>query len=553
MLRQAKGYRVDFWSMVALISFLTFGLFLVYPFLNLIISGFRDTETGALTLANFIRFFSRKYYYKSLINSFIVTICVTTLVVLIGVPLAYITSTIKIKFLRVADILIIISLLSPPFIGAYSWIMLFGRAGVITKFLSSVLHIQFPSIYGFNGIMMVFVLKLFPYIYMYTKGALKKMDASLGEAAESLGYHGLRKITTIMLPLILPTILAGGIIVFMRALADFGTPQLIGEGYMVLPVIIYNEFIGESGGSANFAAAISVIMMLIAGGVFLIQNYFASRRNYVMSSLNPINPQKITGIKNVLAHAYVYILVFIATLPQITVVYTSFLKTSGVIFVKGFTLDSYINVYNKMGKSIFNTFKFGLIAIAIIIIFGMLISYITVRRKSVISKILDLFIMFPYVIPGSVLGITLLLSFNSKPLMLSGTILILIVAYVIRRLPYTVRSSAAILRQINTNIEEASISLGYPPMQTFFKVTMPAMLPGIFSGAILSWITVINELSSTLILYTGSTATMSVAIYQEVMRASYGTAAALSTILTVTTIISLMCFFKLSGSEDISL
>jgi len=161
--------------------------------------------------------------------------------------------------------------------------------------------------------------------------------------------------------------------------------------------------------------------------------------------------------------------------------------------------------------------------------------------------------MFSYIIPGSVLGITLLLSFNKKPVLLSGTAIIIIIAFVIRRLPYTLRSSAAILYQISPSMEEASISLGDSPLKSFFKVTVIMMLPGVFSGAILSWITIINELSASIILYTGATRTMSVSIYTEVIRASYGTAAALSTILTLTTIISLLIFFKLSGKKEVML
>jgi iron(III) transport system permease protein len=183
----------------------------------------------------------------------------------------------------------------------------------------------------------------------------------------------------------------------------------------------------------------------------------------------------------------------------------------------------------------------------------MLVAYITTRRKSWLTDIIDTLTMFPYIIPGSVLGITLLLAFNEDPLILSGTAMIIIVSLVIRRLPYTLRSSSAILYQISPSVEEASISLGASPLRTFFKITAVMMIPGVLSGAILSWITCINELSSSVILYTGGTKTMSVAIYTEVIRASYGTAAALSTILTLTTVFALLLFFKVSGSKDISL
>lgn len=396
-------------------------------------------------------------------------------------------------------------------------------------------------------------LKLYPYIYLYTTGALKKVDASLSEAAESLGCNAVRKVGTVILPLITPTILSGSLIVFMNALADFGTPMLIGEGYTVMPVLIYNEFISEMGGQANFAAALAVIMVLITALMFLGQKYVVNKKSFTMSSLRPIQAKKIKGLPNVLMHIFIYFVVFLAVIPQITVVYTSFKATNGAIFIDGFSLDSYKSIFKNLGTAIKNTYLFGLAAIVIVIMLSMLIAYITIRRKSWVSNIIDTMTMFPYIIPGSVLGITLLLAFNKKPILLSGTAFIIVLAFVVRRLPYTLRSSAAILYQLSPSMEEAAISLGDSPLKTFFKITAVMMMPGVMSGAILSWITIINELSASVILYTGGTRTMSVSIYTEVIRASYGTAAALASILTLTTIASLLIFFKVSGKKEVSL
>lgn len=545
--------KFDFWNVVTLIIVLIFAVFFIYPLFSLFISGFKDATTGSFTFANFTKFFEKKYYYKALINSFTVTIFVTLLAVLIGSPLAYLTTAFKIKGKKLIEVLIIISMLSPPFIGAYSWVLLCGRSGVITKFFADNLGITLPPIYGFAGILLVFTLKLYPFIYLYVSGALKKIDVSLLEASESLGCKPIKKIATLILPLILPTLLAGSLLVFMNALADFGTPMLIGEGYNVMPVLIYSEFISEVGGQANFAAALATIMVLITSIIFIAQKYVVNKKSFTMSSLRPMVAKDLKGVKNILAHIFVYIVVLLAIVPQLTVIYTSFLNTKGSRFVNEFSLKSYKTVFNKLGSAITNTYTYGIVAIVIIVILGMFIAYISTRRKNAITSIIDTITMFPYIIPGSVLGITLLLAFNKKPLVLSGTFVIIIIAYVVRRLPYTLRSSAAILYQISTSMEEASISLGYSPVKTFFKVTAVMMLPGVFAGAILSWITVINELSASVILYTGGTKTLSVSIYTEVIRASYGTAAALSTILTITTVISLLIFFKVSGSKEISL
>ena len=548
-----KLFKWDFWTGVTALAIVIFGLFLIYPLFSLFASAFQNAETGGFSLENFVRFFERKYYYQSMINSFWVTTCVTALAIVIGTTLAYFMSLYTIKFKNAVEICIIISLLSPPFIGAYSWILIGGRSGILTQFLQETFHYEFPSIYGFAGILLVLTLKLYPFIYLYVAGAMKSIDSALLEAAESLGCSGIRKVATVIVPLITPTILAGALMVFMNAMADFGTPMLIGEGFNVMPVMIYSEFINEVGDQANFAAAMAAIMVIITSTIFMLQKYVVNRKSFTMSSLRPMQVHQMTGIRNVIMHVLIYALVAVSMIPQLVVIYTSFLKTNGSVFVDGFSFDSYTTIFENLGTAISNTYLFSTAAIIMIIFLGMTVAYLTTRRKSWLTDIIDTLTMFPYIIPGSVLGITLLLAFNDEPLLLSGTAFIIIISLVIRRLPYTLRSSSAILYQISPSLEEASISLGASPLRTFFKVTAVMMLPGVMSGAILSWITAINELSSSVILFTGATKTMSVAIYTEVIRASYGTAAALSTILTVTTITAMVIFFKVSGTKDVTL
>ena len=544
--------KADFWTYITIIMTFIFVLFLVYPLFSLFLSSFKDIKTDSWTLNNFIRFFTKKYYYSTLINSFIVTTSVTILAVLIGTPLAYCMKMYNLKGKRLIEILIIISMMSPAFIGAYSWILLLGRNGVITRFFSYI-GIDIPTIYGFGGILLVFSLKLYPFIFMYVYGALGKIDNTLLEASENLGASSFIRNITITIPLITPTILSAGLIVFMNALADFGTPMLIGEGYRTMPTMIYSEFISEVGSNAYFSASMSVIMVIITTVMFIFQKYIVNKRSYAMSSMNSIKSKNIKGIKSIIIHSFLYILMIVSILPQITVIYTSFLKTNRSIFIGEFSLESYISIFHSLASSIKNTYIYGIITIVIIIILGMLTAYITTRRKNIFTNIIDIISMFPYIIPGSVLGITFLTAFNKPPIILTGTSIIIIISLVIRRLPYTLRSSSAILYQINKNVEEASISLGASQIKTFFNITAKLMLSGVLSGAILSWITVINELSSSIILYTTKSRTMSVAIYQEVIRASYGTAAALSTILTFTTIISLIIFFKISNKKEITL
>lgn len=548
-----KKIKLDFWNIVTLLIIIVFAIFLIYPLLSLFLDGFKDSKSGVWSLMNYIQFFSKKYYTSALINSFKLTISVTVIAVLIGVPLAYFMSFYKIKGKGILEVLFIISMMSPNFIGAYSWILLLGRNGSVTKFLEKALGINMPSIYGFAGMLLVFSLKLYPFIYIYVSGALKKIDVALSEAAESLGCGGLKKVFTVIMPLITPTLVAAALLVFMNCMADFGTPALIGEGYRVMPTLVYSEFVGESGGSANFAACMATIMIIITALVFFLQKWYINTKSFTMSSIRPIQPKEPKGIFKVLIYLYIYMLAGLSIIPQAMVVYTSFKATRMQVFVDGFSLGSYKKVADKALAAVTNTYVFCFFAIVIIITLGMLIAYLTVRRRSVLTSAIDSIAMFPYIVPGSVLGITLLIAFNHKPLMLAGTAFIIIISLVIRRLAYTLRSSSAILYQISPSMEEAAVSLGDTPAKSFIKVTAKMMLPGVASGAILSWITIINELSSSVMLYTSKTKTMSVAIYNEVIRASYGPAAALASILTLTTVISLLVFFKVSGSKDVTM
>lgn len=544
-----KNRKVDFWFWVKALVIVFMLAFLIYPFCTLITRSFFSSKVEGVTMANYIRIFTKKYYYSALGHSLQVSLIVTLTTLVVGVPMAYLMSRYNIWGKQYIHIFIIMSLMSPPFIGAYSWITLFGRSGLITAWFEETFGILLPSIYGRPGIILVFTFMLYPYVYLYTSGAMGSIDSSLEEAAENLGSSKLRRLFTVTIPVIIPSILAGSLMVFMTSLADFGTPMLIGEGFMVLPVLVYNEYMSEIGGNAHLASALSVIVVLCSTTVLLVQKFYVSRKNYIMTAMRPPHEIQLHGWRRAAVTLPVCLVTFIGILPQLVVLVSSFIKCDFTGFKRGFSVDSYRTIFNRLGTNIRNTFSFSAVAIVMIVILGMLISYIVVRQKGWFAQIMDLLIMFPFVIPGSVLGISLIVAFNKEPLILTGTAVIMIISYVVRKLPYTVRSGSAFLQQMDPSVEEASINLGVSPMKTFFTVTARLMAPGVLSGAILSWITCINELSSSVMLYGGKTSTISVAIYTEVVRNSYGTAAALASILTVTTALSLIIFLKVSKGK----
>ena len=540
--------KMDFWFFTKIIVIAALCLFIIYPFYTILTKSIFSSKVDGVTLYNFQRFFSKPYYYKSLLRSLVVCCSTMVFAAVLGVFIAYVMTRYNVPGKNFLHILIIMSLMSPPFIGAYSWIVLLGRNGLLARLMSSI-GLTAPTIYGRNGIIFVFTLHLFPYVYLYTSGAMNSIDSSLEEAAENLGMSKLRRIWTITIPVVLPSILAGCIMVFMTSLADFGTPMLLGEGYTVLPVLVYNEYMSESAVDPYMASSLSVIIVACSLVMLGFQKLVVDKKNYTMSTLRPPQETKLHGMKRFLTALPIYIVLFLALLPQVVVICQSFVERSFSGVVQGINLNNYRTILSRLGSNIFNTYYFSLVAIVFIVILGILVSYILVRKKGKVASVIDTLIMFPYVIPGSVLGIGLIVAFNRPPIVLVGTATIMIISYIVRKLPYTVRSGSAFLYQMDPSVEEASINLGVSPMKTFFTVTARMMMPGVMSGAVLSWITCINELSSSIMLYSGKTSTIAVAIYQEVTRMSDGTAGALATILTLTTVISLLIVFRVTKGK----
>ena len=296
---------------------------------------------------------------------------------------------------------------------------------------------------------------------MFSGRAFRNIDSYLLEASASLGCVGIKRFFRVVLNLSMPTILAASLLVFMQAFADFGTPILIGEGYRTFPVEIYNQYLGEVGTDYNFASAISVIAIIMTALVFFLQKYATSKYNFSMNATRPVEKKKAKGIRGALMYLYCYGILAIAFMPQIYVSYLSFRNSDSVVFLEGYSLASYRMAVDKLlFRSIKNTLVLGFGALAIIIVFSVLIAYLVVRRPSWINNVIDTLSMLPYIMPGAIIGIALVVAFGQPPLVLSGTMAIMIISFVLRRIPYSIRSTNTILMQIPISVEEAAISLG---------------------------------------------------------------------------------------------
>ena len=544
--------KMDVWQVISFVILALYALFLIWPMVSLLRSSVINDD-GQFTWEFFQRFFDRKTYYGTLANSFKVAAAVTAASLIVGILFSYFYSLFDLKGKAFLQTMAILACMSPPVIGAYSWIQMFGRGGIFTKMIRTAFGFRLPDIYGFGGIVIVISCELFPLVFLYINGALKNIDNSLIEASSGLGCNSFKRFFKVILPLCMPPILAAGLLVFMRAFADFSTPLLIGKGYQTFPVLIYNSFVGETSRSQNFASAVSVVGIIVTGLIFLVQKLANSKFNFTMNALHSIEVRKAKPLYSIVMHVFCYFIVLVAMLPQFFVAWQSFRECKGGVFQDGYSFQSYIDAFDKVIKrSLPNTFSIGIIALVLVVFMAILIAYLVVRRRNTLNNVIDTLSMLPYIIPGAVVGIALVVSFNREPIVLTGTAVIMIIALIIRRLPYTIRSSVAILQQIPMSIEEAAISLGCSKLKAFFIITVPMMTGGIMSGAIISWITIITELSTAIVLYSVKTETMTLTVYTSVVQGNDGVASAVATMLLAVTTISLLLFMKFSKNKDIA-
>ncbi len=258
-------------------------------------------------------------------------------------------------------------------------------------------------------------------------GALRALDQSLEEAAQGLGSSPWRVFWTVTVPVTLPSILGGALLVFLTAFAEFGAPMIIGEGYQVLPTIVYSLFVNEMGGNPAMASTAATLLVLCTTGILLIQYWAVGRRRYAMSQLRPIPPFASAPSCSGSVSSYVYLVVGLSLIPAVVVAVTSFFESRGPVLYPNFSLGNYREVLFNVPRAIANSFMLSTVSTLLDVLLGTLIAYLVVRRRSATTAALDSCVMVPYAIPGTVIGVAFIVAFNKPPIVLTGTFLILLV------------------------------------------------------------------------------------------------------------------------------
>jgi iron(III) transport system permease protein len=541
-----KGFRLT----VTIGALALLALFLLYPLALVLNASLRVDGSGAFTLANYGEIFRSGYYVRSITNSLIASACATVGATVIGVPLAWCMARVRLPGRTLLFTLASLPLVLPSFVAAYALVLLFGHAGVITTALRD-LGIPISSIYGLPGIVAVFSLTLYPYVLMPTMAGFRAIDISVEEAARNLGGSRWRVFRTVLLPVVTPAVMAGALLVFIETLENFGVPAVLAEDRPFLSVDIFKLFAGEADNNPAGAGALSVLLIIGTALVLLVQRRYLAKRRFTTNARTAPPPLPLSRGWHAVAVIYSWGIVLLSLLPFAAVLMISFLRFSGPVLTWVPAVSNYTDLLAGSYEPLYNTLILATVAAFIATIIGAPIGYIVTRHRGRLSTTLDMVGMVPFAVSGTVMGIGLILAFNNQPLVLTGGWLILTIAYVVRKLPFSVRSASAIVHQIEPTLEEASINLGVSPFRTFVKLIVPLMASGLVGGMVLVWITTASELSSTIVLYTSKWSTVTVRMYQFLEGTAPGSATAAASVLILFTAVPLLLLHRRLRRQEV--
>ena len=524
-------------TIVVLIAFLT--LFILYPLAILLVDSF-ITESGP-SLDVFSRVLAMPSFTKAITNTLAVGFLVSIVSALVGLLFAYVEVYVQLKTKFMGGLFQVVSMLpvvSPPFVLSLSIIMLFGKSGLITRYL---LGIYDNSVYGFWGIFVVQTLTFFPVCYMMLKGLLKNIDPSLEEAARDMGASRWKVFTSVTLPLILPGLGNAFLVTFIESIADFANPMIIGGSYDTLATTIYLQITGAY--DKQGAAAMAIVLLCITLLMFVVQKYVLEAKSTATLSGKASRQRMLitdASVRLPLATFCSVLAVFVVVM-YLCVPFGALFKTWGYDF--SLTTKWFEQVFTKYhGFQAFrDSFLLSLIAAPITAILSMIISYLVVKRDFKSKGFIEAVSMLAMAVPGTVLGVGYIRGFSGGLFHtgilqgLYGSAAVLIIVFIVRSLPTGTRSGISALRQIDKSIEESAYDMGADSFTVFRTVTLPLIKDSFFSGLVTAFVRSITAISAIILLVTPQFLLITVQINEFAEKGNYGIACAFATILIAIT------------------
>lgn len=551
-----RDTRLTVWLLIPVVLVLI--AYVLYPSLRTFIESLQ--KDGAISLGNYQDFFVQesKTNLEALWNSVYISLLSVLVSALIGIPLAFIFNRYDFPGRSFFSSAAILPIVLPSLVGVMAFMFLYGESGLIPNAIKDLFGLEkVPfKIGGVSGILIVHAYTMYVYFYMTVSAAINKIDPSLEEAAYNLGANKIKVFWKVTFPLLTPAIVAASLLVFMISMASFSAPFLLAGGYRVLSLQIYFSKIN---GDMEIAATQSVILSIVSISFLLFMRWYQNRKDYRMASKgigahrsevrNPFMKwvMVVTGVIGVM----------ILLLPHFTILLLSLVPDGTWTFQ---TYPTVFNVENyrllfedpNIFKPLRNSLLMAVIATLANLVFGVIASYVLVKRKFVGKSFVDILVMIPWALPATVIGMNLIFAFNEPSVfsfgqILVGTFWILPLAYFIRHIPLVVRSTNAVLEQLDDSIEEAARNLGAKWFYTFRRVIFPIIMPGVLSGTLLAFIESVGEFPTSVLLYTISNRPISIEIMNQLRMFNMGQAAAYGMIQITLIVIVLFISNKFFG------
>jgi len=516
-------------------------VFVVYPLIKVLVASVQIG--GVWTLDGYAELAQRRLYRNALMNSLGVATLVGVISVAIGYLAAFVLTRLDVPGKTLLHYVTILPIVSPPFVSAVSILFLFGFNGLITR---QLLGLNDFSIYGFHGVVLSQVFTFAPIAYLSLRGVLASLSPTLEDAALNIGATRWQTFWKVSLPLSLPGIASAFLIVFIESMADFGNPLVLaGAAFPMLAPQAYLEITGSF--NLSRGATLAIVLLIPSLTAFAIQRYYLAKRQYITVTGKPTaSTSKIVSqpVKWLLYGLVIFFALLVAAFYAVILV-GAFTKVWGFNYTP--TLDHFLYVFDVGLDSVKDTLVVAIVSTPVSGLLGMLIAFLVVRRSFPGRTALEFGSILSFAVPGTVVGIGYILAFNAPPLILTGTLTILVLCFVFRYMPVGIQSGIAVLRQIDPAIEEAAQNLGASGLTTFRKVTLPLIAPAFFSGLVYAFVRAMTAISAAIFLVSANWNLMTVQILNQVGSGRLGVAAAFSVVVIVIVLIAIGIISYLIG------
>jgi iron(III) transport system permease protein len=505
-------------------------IFIVYPLLMLLSRAFVDD--GHLSLRTLVVAIAAPKNLRALANSLLLAMLVGIAGTLAGLIFAFTVERVGAarRFARLIDFFTFLPLISPPFTTSIAFVFSFGPRGLITYDLLGLKNVQ---VYGLTSTFAAETLTYFPIAYLALRPMLASISTSFEEASFSLGGSRWHAFRTVTLPLVIPALANAFLLLFGCSLADFATPLILaGSDFSVLPTEAYLQITGMF--DLRGGAILSLLLLVPAGLVFYAQERLVAGRSYVTVTGKAAAASPHDSVST---EAGLVLLGFCVLVSALILYFYLLLFYASIVLAFGanhtLTLEHYRVIFSEGLPAIKDTLIIALIGMPLGGLYGIAVGYLVGRTTFMGRKAMELLSMLNYALPGTIVGIAYLLAFNDKPLALTGGVTIIIACYVFRYSPIGIRTTIALLQQIDKSMEEASASLGASHLMTFRRIMLPLILPAFFAGLGVVFIRSMTAISATIFLVSINWTLITVKILENMTEVALGPAAAFSVFVIV--------------------